>query len=239
MAINFEKAKKSRAEDIFVQEEQALPKSDEEIVALVKETYKFFGATLLAGAVGAYVGLPFAHVIAGSIWLFFIPWMLFGMFGLPMLANNKSAGSIGLFAFAFVGGIVLTPLIGKVMGMSGGAGLVATAFFTTALIFGGLSMFAINTTRDFTNMGKMMLIAFGLIWVGVIANAIFIHSPILALIIMGAVLMFATFSLLGNTQLITSGQIDSPIMGALALYIDFFNMFQVILSLFGIGGSDD
>ena len=206
-----------------------------ENVELVKKTYQYFAASLLAGAFGAYAGVNVIGVqtLMELRWMIFIPWMLFGMFGIPLLQKNQSVATIGLFVFTFVGGLVLTPLIGMVMAKGGGA-VVGNAFFLASVMFGGLSLFAINSKTDFTSYGKPLMIAFGIVFVGSIANIIFFHSPIISVLISGAVLMISAFFVLVDTQNIIEGAYETPTMGALALFLNFFNMFQSLLVLLGI-----
>ena len=206
-----------------------------ENVELVKKTYQYFAASLLAGAFGAYAGVNIIGVqtLMELRWFIFIPWMLFGMFGLPMLQKNPSVATVGLFAFTFVGGLVLTPLIGMVMAKGGGA-VVANAFLLASVMFGGLSIFAINSKTDFTQYGKPLMIAFGIVFVGSILNIIFFSSPIISVLISGAVLMISAFFVLMDTQNIIAGAYETPTMGALALFLNFFNMFQALLVLLGI-----
>ena len=53
--------------------ENSNSRSETQIVSFVKETYKLFAASMMAGAVGAYVGVPLAGTIATYFWpLFFI-----------------------------------------------------------------------------------------------------------------------------------------------------------------------
>ena len=47
-------------------------KSDSQIISFVKETYKLFAASMMAGAVGAYVGVPMAGTIAANFFPLFI-----------------------------------------------------------------------------------------------------------------------------------------------------------------------
>jgi modulator of FtsH protease len=204
-------------------------------VELVKKTYQYFAASLLAGAFGAYAGVNVIGVqtLMELRWMIFIPWMLFGMFGLPMLQKNQSIATIGLFIFTFVGGLVLTPLIGMVMAKGGGA-VVGNAFLLASVMFGGLSLFAINSERDFTSFGKPLMIAFGIVFIGSILNIIFFQSPIMSVVISGAVLMISAFFVLVDTQNIVEGAYETPTMGALALFLNFFNMFQSLLVLLGI-----
>ncbi|SFV65823.1 membrane protein [hydrothermal vent metagenome] len=209
--------------------------SELENVELVKKTYQYFAASLLAGGFGAYAGVNVIGVqtLIEFRWFIFIPWMLFGMFGLPMLQKNQSIATVGLFIFTFVGGLVLTPLIGMVMAKGGGA-TVGNAFLLASVMFGGLSLFAINSETDFTQYGKPLMIAFGIVFIGSILNIIFFNSPIIAVLISGVVLMISAFFVLMDTQNIIEGAYETPTMGALALYLNFFNMFQSLLVLLGI-----
>jgi len=204
-------------------------------VSLVKKTYQYFAASLLAGGFGAYAGITIigASVLMEYRWFIFIPWMLFGMFALPMLRNKELLATIALFVFTFMGGIVLTPLISMVMAKGGGA-TVGNAFLLASAMFAGLSLFAINSKTDFTSYGKPLMIAFGIVFIGSILNIIFFSSPIFSVIISGAVLMISAFFVLVDTQNIVAGAYETPVMGALSLYLNFFNMFQSLLVLLGI-----
>lgn len=204
-------------------------------VSLVKKTYQYFAASLLAGGFGAYAGITIigAETLMAYRWFIFIPWMLFGMFGIPMLRGKESLATIALFIFSFVGGLVLTPLISMVMAKGGGA-TVGNAFLLASAMFGGLSLFAINSKTDFTSYGKPLMIAFAIVFVGSILNIVFFHSPIMSVLISGAVLMISAFFVLVDTQNIVAGAYETPVMGALSLYLNFFNMFQSLLVLLGI-----
>jgi modulator of FtsH protease len=135
-----------------------------------------------------------------------------------------------LFAFTFVSGLTLTPLLSSVFNMAGGASIVAQAFLMTSVAFGGISMFAMTTKRDFSSMGKMLFIAVIILIVGSISN-IFIGSPILQLgIAMVGALVFSAF-ILYDTQQIIQGGFSTPIEAAIALYLDFFNLFVSLLQI--------
>ena len=99
-------------------------------------------------------------------------------------------------------------------------------------------MFAMTTKRDFSSMGKFLFIALIIMIVAGISN-IFIQSSMMQLAIasVGA-LLFSAF-ILYDTQNIIKGQYDSPIEAALALYLDFFNLFISLLQILGIMNSGD
>jgi len=143
-----------------------------------------------------------------------------------------------LFAFAFISGLTIAPLLASIFAMPAGASIVGQAFLMTSVAFGGISMFAMSTKRDFSSMGKMLIIALIIMIVAGISN-IFIQSSLfqLAIASVGA-LVFSAF-ILYDTQQIIKGGYDSPIEAALSLYLDFFNLFISLLQILGIMNSRD
>ena len=122
--------------------------------------------------------------------------------------------------------------------MPGGAAIVDQAFTLTTVAFGGLSVFAMNTKRDFTAMGKMLFITLIVLLVAMLLN-LFFQSPIfqVALSCVAAVLFSAY--ILYDTQNIIRGNYETPIEGAVDLYLDFLNLFVSLLRILGFFNSDD
>jgi len=214
-------------------------RSESDIVAFVKQTYKLFGASMLAGAAGAYVGIPMANAIASMYWFIAIPWMIFGIFGIRAVRHKPGINLVALFAFTFVGGLVISPLLSTILGMQGGGTIVGNAFLMTAVLFGGLSFFAMNTTKDFTSWGKPLFFAFIVLLVFSLINIFVLQSPLFHIVIQGVFLFVISAMVLYDTQNIINGMYDSAVEAALVLYIDFFNMFVTLLQIFGIFGSDE
>jgi modulator of FtsH protease len=147
---------------------------------------------------------------------------------------------IGLFAFTFASGVIITPLLTHILGMAGGASIIGNAFMMTAALFGGLSFFAIKTSKDFTSWTKPIVIAFFIILAFSLVNIFFMQSPLLYVIIQAAFLVVISIMVLVDTQNVINGAYETPMDGAIALYLDFFNLFVTLLQLFGIfGGNDD
>ncbi len=207
-----------------------------ELSSFIRQTYQLFAASLLAGSAGAFVGLEMAGAIYSVRWI-----LMFVEFGLliGLYAAKRKAGLnlILLFAFTFVSGLTLAPIIS--MFLARGAGLVvAQAFTLTTVAFGGLSVFAMNTKRDFSAMGKMLFITLIVVIVAGLSNILF-KSPILQLIISSvSSILFSAF-ILYDTQNIIKGAYETPIEGAVALYLDFLNLFISLLQILGIFGSDE
>jgi uncharacterized protein len=136
-----------------------------------------------------------------------------------------------------------------VMGLSMGAifliyklGSIAQVFFITAATFGALSLFGYTTKKDLSGWGKFLMM--GLIGL-IIASLVqlFVKAPALqfAINIIG-VLIFAGLTAYDTQRLkeeyyYVAGDAEmaakASISGALSLYLNFINMFQMLLSLFG------
>jgi modulator of FtsH protease len=216
---------------------QTTHRSEAQIVSFVKETYKLFAASMMAGAVGAYVGVPLAASIHAMFWpLLFLEIGL--LIGLQFVKNKPGINLLVMFAFVFVTGITLAPLLAYTLGLSGGATIIGNAFAMTSVVFGAMSFFAIKTTKDFSSYGKPLMIALFVI-IGFSILNIFLGNPMLQIIIAGAVVVLFSILVIYDTQNIINGAYETPIDGAIALYLDFLNIFTALLQLFGIFGSDD
>ncbi|WP_088343308.1 MULTISPECIES: Bax inhibitor-1/YccA family protein [Rhodomicrobium] len=120
-------------------------------------------------------------------------------------------------------------------------GSIARVFFITAATFGGLSLFGYTTKKDISGWGSFLFMGLIGIILASIVN-IFVGSTGLqfAISVIG-VLVFAGLTAYDTQQIkeeyyagdttLVAGQ--KAIMGALRLYLDFLNMFLMLLSLFG------
>ncbi len=208
-----------------------------QLMSFLKATYQLFAGSLLAATAGAYIGLDMVSTIASWYWgLVILEFIL--LFALFAVKNKPGINLAVLFGFTFISGLTITPLLSNILMMPSGASIVAQAFLMTSVAFGGISMFAMTTKRDFSGMGKMLFIALIILIVGSISN-IFFQSSLFQLIIAGAgALIFSAF-ILYDTQKIIQGAFETPIEAAIALYLDFFNLFVSLLQIFGILGNDD
>ncbi len=216
---------------------ESASKSDTQIISFVKETYKLFAASMMAGAVGAYVGVP----LAGAIQAWFIPLFILEiglLIGLHFVKHKPGINLMVMFGFVFMTGLMLAPLLARTLGMSGGGAIIGNAFAMTSIVFGAMSFYAIKTTRDFTSYGKPLMIALVVIIVFSVIN-MFLGNPMFSVIISGAVVMLFSVLVIYDTQNIMRGAYETPIDGAIALYLDFLNIFTALLHLFGLFRNDD
>jgi modulator of FtsH protease len=215
-----------------------------DINAFVKRTYQLLAGSLIAGSVGAYVGMGFVGNMVnyatgsltftywGAVILEFI--LLFGVYA----AKNKTPlNLVLLFAFTFMTGFTLAPTLAMFIAANMGY-VIGEAFGLTAVAFAGLTIFAMNTKRNFTTMGKILFITLIVLIVASIAN-IFLHLPMLQLAIASVGAILFSFFILYDTQNIIRGTVSSEIEAAVALYLDFLNLFISLLQILGFLNSDD
>jgi FtsH-binding integral membrane protein len=119
---------------------------------------------------------------------------------------------------------------------------VVRVFFITAASFGALSLYGYTTQRDLSGMASFLIMGlFGII-IASLVN-LFMQSTAMQFIIsVVGVLVFAGLTA-WDTQRLKSEYIygsmegdvmeRSAIMGALSLYLNFINMFTMLLQLFG------
>lgn len=122
-------------------------------------------------------------------------------------------------------------------------GSITTAFFSTAGMFGAMSVYGTVTKRDLSSMGSFLFMGLiGLIIASVVN--LFLGNPMVDLLISCiGVLIFTLYTAYDTKKLRKFGQ-DAPIddavamqrgaiLGALELYLDFINLFIYLLRLFG------
>jgi len=207
-------------------------------VAFMKRTYQLLGASMIAAAAGAYVTMPYAQTVMDYKWFIF-GFELFMLFvGLGMTRNKPGLNLAALFVFTFTTGVSIVPLLASLIGAGNGA-VIGNAFLMTAVLFGALSLFAINSKTDFSSWGKPLFITLIVVIIASLVNVLLLQSPIIHVIITAAILLLFSIMTIYDTQNIANGAYDSEVDAAVSLYLDFFNMFTALLQLLGIMSSDD
>lgn len=207
-------------------------------VSFMKQTYQLLAASMVAAAAGAYATLPYAATVMEYKWFIF-GFELFMLFvGIGMTRGKPGLNLAALFVFTFATGVSLVPLFAMLIGAGKGA-VIGNAFLMTAVLFSALSLFAINSKRDFSSMGKPLFITLIIVIIGSLINMFLLQSPMMHVIITaGILLLFGMFTIY-DTQNIANGAYDSPVDAALSLYLDFLNIFTALLQLLGIFGNDE
>jgi modulator of FtsH protease len=209
---------------------------------VLRNTYWLLALSMVPTVLGAYIGVTTGFsFFAGSPFIGLIAFLgiAFGFFYAIEKTKNSGLGVVLLLAFTFFMGLMLSRLVGAVLGMSNGASLIMTAFGGTAGIFAVMATVATVSKRDFTGMSRWLFIGFLVILFAAIAN-IWLQMPALTLTISAlAILVFSAFILVDLQRIIQGGE-TNYVTATLSIYLSVYNVFSNLLMMLGIiGGSDD
>lgn len=167
--------------------------------------------------------------------------MLVG-FGLLFVVNRMADTAKGLpaiFAFTGVMGAALGPTLSYYLSMTNGPQLVLQALGGTAIVFFGLSAYALTTRKDFSYMGGFLMVGLLVAIVAAIAN-IFLAIPALSLTISSAIVLIMSGLILFDTSRIVNGGETNYIRATVSLYLNVYNLFIHLLHLLAaFTGGDD
>jgi FtsH-binding integral membrane protein len=140
-----------------------------------------------------------------------------------------------LFVYALLNGATLSIVVLAYTSES-----VVSAFLGAAAIFGGAALYGVVTKRDLTSLGGILFMGLiGLIVVSLV-NAFLVPSSQLSWIIGIVGVVIFTGLTAYDVQRINRGGLEwiktreaASVVGALALYLDFVNLFLMLLRVFG------
>lgn len=219
-------------------------RSENALVSFVKETYKFFAASLLFGTIGAYIALPFAPMISVGAMFGIFALEFISLIALIFLKSKPVVNVVLLFIFTFLTGVTLVPLLYSVLALPAGVSIVAQALLGTTIVFGIMSLYAIKTKKDLSNWGKVLFFAVIGIIVASSINMVaayffgFQQAGLVSVIISGVCVIVFSLYIAYDTQNIIRGRYDSPIMAAINLYLDVYNLFINLLNILGYANRD-
>jgi FtsH-binding integral membrane protein len=157
--------------------------------------------------------------------------------GINRMSEGVAQGVFWLFAALM--GLSISWIFSVFTGMS-----IAQVFFVTAIAFAGLSLWGYTTKKDISGWGSFLIMGvIGLI-VASLVNIWLASSAVTFAVSALGVLIFAGLTAY-DTQNIKNTYLQlraaegheflgkAAIMGALQLYLDFINMFMMLLQLFG------
>ena len=209
---------------------------------VLRNTYALLALSMVPTVLGAWLGVQMGFsFFAGSPLIGMLVFMgvAFGFFFAIEKFKNSGVGVLLLLGFTFFMGLMLSRLIGAILGFSNGAQLIATAFGGTALVFAGMATLASTMKRDLAGLGKWLMIGVVVLMVAAVAN-IFLKMPALMLTISAlGVVIFSAFILYDLKRIIDGGE-TNYVTATLSVYLSVYNVFTSLLQLLGVlGGNDD
>jgi modulator of FtsH protease len=201
---------------------------------VLRNTYWLLALTMLPTIAGAFVGIQlnfFAFFQASPILapLLMLGVMLGSLFVVTAL-RNSAWGVAALFAFTFIAGLALTPILTVALGLRNGGQLIGLAGGMTAVIFFSLSALVTITKKDFSFMGKFLFVGLILLLVAMIAN-LFFQVPAASVALSAiAVLIFSGYILYDVSRIVHGGE-TNYIMATMGLYLNIYNIFVSLLNI--------
>ena len=202
---------------------------------VLKNTYMLLAATLGFSALTAMLSIAL-QVPSWTYMAAVIVAMLLGIFVLPRTANSSSGIGV-IFGITGLLGFGLGSILSVYLALPNGEQTVAVAFGGTALIFLGLSGYALTSKRDFSFMGGFIFVGMMVVLIAIIAN-LFLAMPALSLAISAAIILLMSAFILFDTSRIASGEETNYIMATYSIYLSIFNIFISLLQLLGIMGDE-
>jgi len=159
------------------------------------------------------------------------------LFSFKAESMSSASARLMFFAFAAVMGVSMASIFVVFTGES-----ITKVFFITAAAFGGLSLYGYTTKKSLSGMGSFLIMGLIGLVIASVVNIFLASSALSFAISVIGVLVFAGLTA-WDTQRLKDMYLHSDmdaesaaklsVNGALSLYLNFINMFQMLLSLFG------
>ncbi len=202
---------------------------------VLRNTYALLSVTLIFSALMAMtstmMNIGYGASLACSFGALALIW-----FVLPRTAESATGIAV-VFAFTGLLGFGLGPILNHYLNMTNGAELIATSMGGTAVIFLGLSGYALTTQRDFSFLGGFLFAGLIAVILAVVAG-IFLKMPGLWLAINAAVIMIFSGFILFDTSRIINGGETNYILATTSIFLSIYNIFTSLLHLLGFAGSE-
>jgi FtsH-binding integral membrane protein len=214
---------------------------DEGLRAYMQRVYGYMAGGLTLTGIVAYAAAVsgFYQSITGTplIWVVMLAPLAF-VFALSFGIQHMSAGTatVLFWVYAAVMGLSLGSIFLVYTGAS-----IARVFFVTAATYGAMSLYGYTTKTDLSRFGSFLLMGVVGIVIASIVNIFLQSSAFQFAISVIGVLVFVGLTAY-DTQRIKEMYLESDtseaagrkaVMGALSLYLDFINLFTMLLQLFG------
>ncbi|MCT9812792.1 Bax inhibitor-1 family protein [Acidovorax sp. Be4] len=213
--------------------------SQQERNKVMRNTYWLLALSMLPTVLGAWVGVAtgITASLGGVVGLVVFMAGAFGFMYAIEKTKHSAAGVPVLLGFTFFMGLMLSRLIGSILGFSNGTELIMTAFAGTAGVFFVMASLASVIKRDLSGMGKWLFVGAAVLLVGIVVNMFVASTVGMMVISVAGIGIFSAFMLYDLKRIMDGGE-TNYISATLALYLDLFNVFQFMLSLLGIMGGE-
>ena len=212
----------------------------EERNRVLRNTYWLLALSMIPTVLGAWLGVAtgITKGLGGGLGLIVFLGGAFGFMFAIHKTKDSAAGVAVLLGFTFFMGLMLSRLLGMILGMKSGTGIVMTAFGGTAGVFLVMATLASVIKRDLSGMGKWLFVGALVVMIGGIINVFVGSGPMMMVISTLCIGLFSLYMLYDLKQIIDGGE-TNYITATLTLYLDIYNVFQSLLVMLGVLSGDD
>jgi len=213
--------------------------------ALMRTVFNWMAAGLAVSGLTAYftANSPFLlNLIFGNSFMMFV--LIIGELGMVFAISKGvntmqvSTASTLFLLFSFVNGLTLSAVLLAYTYES-----IATTFLVTAGTFGATSLYGYVTKKDLTSMGGLLMMALIGLIIASVVNIFMASSTLGWIITYAGILIFVGLTAYDTQKIKKLGLSLTPadgdqygrisIVGALMLYLDFVNLFLLMLRILG------
>ena len=206
---------------------------------VLRNTYWLLALSMIPTVLGAWIGVStgIARAMTPGISLIVFLAGAFGFMFAIEKTKNSAAGVPLLLGFTFFMGLMLSRLLGAVLGLANGTSLIMVAFSGTGAVFFGMASLSSIIKRDLSTMGKWLFIGAVMVFVAMIANFFIQSSALMLTLMVLAIGIFSAF-ILYDLKRVRDGEETNYITATLGVYLSLYNVFQSLLALLGIFGGE-
>ncbi len=213
--------------------------------ALMRSVFNWMAAGLVVSGLTAYFTAnspALLNLIFGNSFMMFL--LILGELGMVIAISRGvntmqvSTASTLFLLFSFVNGLTLSAVLLAYTYES-----IASTFLITAGTFGATSLYGYVTKKDLTSMGGLLMMALIGLIIASVVNIFMASSTLGWIITYAGILIFVGLTAYDTQKIKKLGMTLTPadgdqygrisIVGALMLYLDFVNLFLLMLRIFG------
>jgi len=199
---------------------------------VLRNTYLLLALTMVPTIAGALLGMATGSIILQHPIISTFA-MLGAVIGLQFAIAAHRNSALGIVLLLLMTGLLgwwLGPILNFALALKNGMQLVGYAAGGTGIIFLAMGAIATNVKRDFSFMGKFLMVGMIALLVAMIAN-MFLQIPALALTISTLVIMVFSLFLVYDLNRIVRGGETNYVMATTGVYMSLYNIFANLLSI--------
>ncbi len=205
------------------------------INSVLRNTYMLLSMTIFFSAFVAFLSMK---LNVGKINFFVMIFISIGFLFLIDYCKNSAWGLFFVFCFTGFFGYIAGPVVSYFLSIKYGKEIVFFSFVFTAFLFSFLSLYALISRKNFSFLSSFLSIG-SIVIIVCILISFFVNIALLHLVLSGFIVIFSSGMILYSTSSIINGGETNYISATVSLYLQIYNIFMMLLSIFGFFSDRD